>query len=188
MLLVIGLTGLASSGKSEVANYLVKKYGFKRLVFSDILREEAEKRNLLENKSYEEQKYIFSKLGEELRKGTGKWDILAEKLIEKIKFGNFERIVVDGFRSTEEADLFKKNFENFHLIFVDADEKIRFLRRKTQDPTVTIEKFRKRDKENIEIMGLGKVIKMADFRINNSDHSFENLYKRIDNLLEKINY
>ena len=28
MLFVIGLTGLASSGKGEVSNYLVEKYGF----------------------------------------------------------------------------------------------------------------------------------------------------------------
>ena len=101
MLFVVGLTGLASSGKGEVSSYMVEKYDFVKLVFSDVLREEAEKRNLLENKSYEEQKSILSKLGETLRKGSGRWDILAVKLVEKIKSGKFERVVVDGFRSVE---------------------------------------------------------------------------------------
>jgi len=188
MLLVIGLTGLASSGKDEFANYLVKKYKFIKLVFSDILKEVAEKGGLLKNKSYEEQKYVFSQLGEELREETGNWAILAEKLIEKIKSGNFEKIVVDGFRSVEEVNLFKKNFENFFLIFVDTDEKIRFARRKEEDPTIDIEEFRKRDQENIEVMGLGKVMGMADFTINNDKEGLENLQKEIDNLMKKISH
>jgi len=188
MLLVIGLTGLASSGKGEFADYLVKKYGFVKLVFSNVLREEAEKRNLLKNKSYEEQKDIFSKLGEQLRKESGKWDILAEKLVEKIKSRKFERIVVDGFRSVEEVNLFKKNFENFYLVFIDADEKIRFLRRKLEDSATTIENFRKRDKRDIENLGLGKVIEISDFTINNNEKGLEHLQKEIDNLMKKINY
>ncbi|NIM47068.1 MAG: AAA family ATPase [Candidatus Aenigmarchaeota archaeon] len=186
MLLVIGITGLASSGKGEFADYLVKKYGFTKLVFSDVLKEEAEKRNLLKNKNYEEQKNIFSKLGEKLRKESGKWDILAEKLVEKIKSENFEKVVIDGFRSAEEVNLFKKNFENFYLVFIDVDEKIRFFRRKREDPTASIEDFRKRDKRDIEELGLGKVIEMIDFTIKNDKEGLENLQKEIDGLMKKI--
>lgn len=188
MPLILGLTGLASSGKGEFSDYLVKKYRFVKLVFSDVVKEEAEKRNLLKNKSYEEQKYILSKLGEQLRKETGKWDILAERLIEKIKSKKFEKIVVDGFRSVEEVNLFKKNFENFHLVFIDTDEKIRFLRRKLEDPTTTIENLKARDKRDIEELGLEKVIEMADLKIYNNEEGIEHLHKKIDNLMEKINY
>ena len=183
MPLVIGLTGLAASGKGEVSNYLSNKYQFKKLVFSDVIKEEAEKRGLLENKNYEEQKYIFSKLGEQLREESGKWDILAERLVEKIKSNKFERSVVDGFRSVEEVNLFKKNFERFYLLFVDADEKIRFLRRKEQDPTTTIESLRKRDQENIEVIGLGKVMKMADFTIYNNEQGVKKLYRKVDDIV-----
>jgi dephospho-CoA kinase len=188
MLLVIGLTGLASCGKGEFADYLVNKYKFIKLVFSDILKEEAEKRNLLKNKNFEEQKNILSRLGKELRKETGKWEILAEKLVEKIKSGNLEKVVVDGFRSVEEVNLFKKNFQNFYLILIDADEKIRFLRRKLQDPETTIEDIKSRDKRDIEVLGLGKVIDMADFKINNNEQDLENLHKEIDEIMKKINY
>jgi len=188
MLLVIGLTGLASSGKGEFTDYLINKYKFKKLVFSDILKEEAKKRGLLENNNYEEQKDILSKFGKKLREKTGKWDILAEELIKKIKSGNLEKVVVDGFRSVEEVNLFKKNFENFYLVFIDADEKIRFSRRKLEDPTTNIENFKARDKRDIEKLGLGKVIEMADFTVNNNKQGLKNLYKEIDNLMKKINH
>ena len=186
MLLVIGLTGLASSGKGEVSSYLVSKYNFVRLVFSDVLREEAEKRNLLENKSYEEQKNVLSKLGEMLRKASGRWDILAVKLVEKIKSNNFDRVVVDGFRSPEEVTLFKENFEKFYLVFVETDEKIRYSRRKLEDPNINIADFRQRDKRDIEEIGVGKAIQMADFKINNNQKGLENLYEKVDELMKKI--
>ncbi len=186
MLLVVGLTGLASSGKGETSSYLVEKYGFTRLVFSDVLREEAEKRDLLTGKSYEEQKNILSKLGEMMRKASGRWDILAVKLVEKIKSNNFEKVVVDGFRSAEEVNLFRKNFEKFYLIFVEADEKIRFARRRLEDPNISINDLRQRDKRDVEELGLGKVVAMADFKINNDQQGLENLHKGIDELMKKI--
>jgi len=186
MLLVIGLTGLASSGKGTVSDYLVKKYNFVKLVFSDVVREEAERRNLLKDKTYEEQKFVLSKLGETLRKESGRWDILALKLVERIKSKNLERVVVDGFRAVEEVSLFKKNFENFYLVFVDADEKLRFLRRKLEDPTTSIENLISRDKRDTEELGLGKVIEMADFKIYNDKQGFEYLQKKVDNLMKKI--
>jgi dephospho-CoA kinase len=181
---VIGLTGLASCGKGTVSDYL-KKYGFIKLVFSDILKEEAERRGLLKNKTYEEQKKVFSELGDELRKESGKWYVLAEMLVKKIKSNNLEKVVVDGFRSVEEVEFFKKSFKNFYLIFVDADENTRFERRKLEDPNSKIENFRERDKIDIKEKGLGKVIKMADFKVNNNK-DINYVYKQTDEILEKI--
>ncbi len=185
MLLVIGLTGLASSGKGEVAKYL-EKNSFSKLVFSNVLKEEAEKRGLLKNRTYEEQKNIFSKLGDQLRRETGKWEILAEKLIEKIKSNNLEKVVVDGFRSVEEVNLFKKNFENFYLVYINADEEIRFKRRKLEDSNINIENFRARDKRDIEEKGLGKVIELADFTIDNNEEGLKHLHKKLNKFLERI--
>jgi len=188
MPLVVGLTGLASSGKGEVSTYLSTKYDFKKLVFSDVVREEARKRNLLiDTASSEQQKYILSRLGENMRKESGRWDILAEKLVEKIRAQEIERSVVDGFRSVEEVSLFRKNFERFYLVLVNADEGIRFLRRKAEDPVATIENLRKRDNENIEFMGLGKVMKMADFTIYNNEQGVGHLYQKVDELMQRIN-
>jgi dephospho-CoA kinase len=186
MLFVIGLTGLASSGKGETSKYLVEKYGFTRLVFSDILREEAEKRDLLKGKSYEEQKNILSKLGEIMRRVSGRWDILAVRLVEKINSGKFEKVVVDGFRSVEEVNLFKKSFEKFYLVFVEADEKIRFARRRLEDPNISLSDIRQRDKRDVDELGLGKVIGMTDFKINNDQQGLEHLHEKLDELMKKI--
>jgi dephospho-CoA kinase len=185
MPLVVGLTGLAGSGKGEVTAYLVRKHNFAKFVFSDILKEEARKRGLLENKSYEESKAVLSKLGGQLRKKSGKMEVLAEMLVEKIKAGNFDNVVVDGFRSLEEAQCFKKNFENFYLIFVDTDETIRFERRKKEDPEANIESFIERDKIDINEKGLGRVIDLADFKVDNN-RDVESLFEQVEKILEKI--
>ena len=185
MTIIIGLTGLAGSGKSEISKHLLEKHGFSKLVFSDILREEAAKRRLLEGKSYEEQKFALSKLGEVLRKESGRMDILAVKLVEKIVSGNYDNIIVDGFRSAEEVNLFRKNFDDFYLVLVETDENIRFNRRKMEDPSITIENIRSRDKRDIEELGLSKVIEMADFKVENND-SISSLHEEIDNIVEGI--
>jgi len=188
MPLVLGLTGLAGSGKGAVADYLDREYDFERYTFSHVLREEAEKRDLLKGLSYEQRKQVLSKLGEELRRETGRWDIVAEKTIEKMRLDRFENAVVDGFRSTEEVKLFKENFQRYYLVAVETAEEVRFARRKARDPTVTLEAFRKRDEENIKIMGLGNVMKMADYKIFNSEQGLGNLYRKVDGILEDINF
>ena len=185
MPLVIGLTGLAGSGKGEVASYLFKKHNFSKFVFSDILREEAEKRGLLKNKSYEQSKKVLSILGRELREKSGKMEVLAEMLVEKIKSDNLENVVVDGFRALEEVECFKKNFEKFYLIFVDTDETTRFERRKKEDPKADIESFIERDKIDINEKGLGRVIEIADFKVDNNEDK-ETLFGHIERILEKI--
>jgi dephospho-CoA kinase len=182
---VVGLTGLAGSGKGAASDYLVKKHKFVKLVFSDILKEEAKKRGLLENKNYEESKGILSKLGDQLRRESGKMEVLADMLVEKIKSTGLEKVVVDGFRAVEEVETFRNNFESFCLIFVDAEDSIRFQRRKKEDAEADIESFRQRDNRDINEKGLGKVVKMADFRVDNNS-SFEELFKQMDSIMEKI--
>ena len=77
--MIIGLTGRNGTGKTEVANYLKSK-GFELISLSDILREEARKRNM------DEKRDNLIKLGNEMRKKFGS-GILAIKAIEKIKKG-----------------------------------------------------------------------------------------------------
>ncbi|MBU3897160.1 MAG: AAA family ATPase [Nanoarchaeota archaeon] len=182
-MLIFGLTGLASSGKGEASNYLKSK-GFEKFVFSDILKIEAQKRGILTG-NYEEQKNILSKLGDELRKETGKMEVLAIMLVGEIKKRNLDKVIVDGFRALEEAETFRNNFSNFKLIFVDTPEKIRFERRKLEDPTIKFEEFLERDKRDIEKKGLGKVIKTCNITIENTG-SKEELYKKLDKIINQV--
>jgi len=183
---VLGLTGLAGCGKSTVANYLKQKYGFQFLVFSDVLREEAMRRGLLRpGLEMEQVKKVLADFGDAWRKETGKNEIIAEKLIEKIKSLNLQKVTVDGFRAPAEVELFGANFPKFKLIYVFAPADVRFKRRRLEDHTVTREAFDNRDKQDIEKKGLGKVIEMTNMELNNST-DYRSLFLQIDHVMKSV--
>lgn len=182
---VIGLTGLASSGKSTVANFMKGKWGFEYLVFSDVLKAEANRRGLLKGKDMESQKAVLSKFGDDWRKETGKNEIIAEKLIETISERGLQRVVVDGARAPAEIELFRRSFEQFYLLAIDAGQKVRFARRKVQDPAAKLEQIEARDKQDIENKGLDKVMTMADFMIDNNGDK-EKLFKQIESAVGPV--
>ena len=173
--MIIGLTGLAGCGKDTVARYLQERHGYKMLVFSDILVEEAKSRGM------EPTKMNLSILGDDLRKGMGN-AALAKKLLDKIDPEN--SYVISGFRSPEEVYSIQNEVIDFCLIFIDADKSTRFKRRRPEDPQAENEFF-ERDERDIENKGTGKVIEMADFTIVNNG-SVDELYKKTEELLAKI--
>lgn len=183
-MIVLGLTGFAGSGKSTVAAYL-KKYGFELLSFSDVLREEANKRGLLKDVPLEQQKMILSQFGNAWRAQTGKREIIAERLVEKIKTADFKKVIVDGFRSPEEVELFRARFDNFKLIYVTAEQFTRFERRQHEDSAASKEMFFRRDAMDMKEKGLGDVVQMADMTIKNNS-TFVVLFKQLDDLLAKL--
>ena len=71
------------------------------------------------------------------------------------------------------------------MIFVDTDETTRFERRKKEDPKADIESFIERDKIDINEKGLGRVIEIADFKVDNNEDK-ETLFGHIERILEKI--
>ncbi len=185
-MIVIGLVGLAGSGKSTMMNYLKEKYGYGGLTFSDAIKEEAKKRKLLkENANIEETKMILSNLGDVWRKETGKYEIVAEKLIEKIKEQKLKNVVVDGARSPAEIELFRKSFEKFYLIYVSTDFDVRFKRRLKDDPNARKENMQERDKNDIEKKGLQEVIEMADFVLDNNG-TLKDLQHQIDVIMGSL--
>ena len=186
--MIIGLAGPAGSGKSTISKYLYLKYNFYPITLSDILVEEALKRKGIEKnfrKDDEKVKNFLSKFGKELRKETGREEILAMKAVEKIRKLKLKKVCVDGFRCKREVEYFRKNFKDFYLISVKAEKEKRIERRKKLDPNFDIKDFEEREerfKRNLE-----EVLKLKDFEIENNS-TLENLYKKIDKLIEKINY
>lgn len=173
--MIIGLTGLAGCGKDTVAKHLQEKHGYKMLVFSDILVEEAKTRGM------EPTKMNLSVLGDELRKGMGN-AALAKKLLEKID--PQQSYVISGFRSPEEVYAIQNEVIDFCLVLVAAEKSARFKRRRPEDPQ-TEEEFFARDERDIVNKGMGKVLEMADFTIDNNG-SVNELCKKTDELLVKI--
>jgi dephospho-CoA kinase len=99
-----------------------------------------------------------------------------------MRLRKLNKVVVDGFRSVEEVNIFRKNFDNFKLIFIDATEENRFRRRKLEDPNADLESFRQRDQRDMKEKGLGKVTKTANIVIDNNE-AREELHKKLDKLI-----
>lgn len=174
--MILGITGLARSGKEAAAQFFIQK-GFTKVNISDFLKEE------LINQGKEPTKANMSLLGDELRKKYGK-DIMIKLLLNKIKGkGN---IVITGVRSPEELSYLKKEIGEFKLIAITASKEVRFQRRNEEDSNIP-EEFFARDERDIKNKGLDKVLTAADITIeNNTTVGF--LYQQLEKYLGNFKY
>jgi len=168
-MLIIALTGLARSGKDTAAKYISEKYGFRWFDFSrDVLAGELKNRGVALTKDN------MSSIGDELRKKYGQ-DILAQRLVEKIKKSGAKSAVVSGVRSPQEVYYLKSHSERFLMIKLIADPNKRIRRSDNAD-------ISSRDERDIKNKGLAKVLEMADATIENNG-TVEDLYRKIDDLI-----
>ncbi|MBS3107934.1 AAA family ATPase [Candidatus Woesearchaeota archaeon] len=175
--MIIGITGLARSGKDLVANYFVEKYKFIKLNMSDILRDE------LISKQLEPTKVNMSNLGNEWRKKYGA-DIIMIRVLEKAK--SFKDIVITGIRSPEEIYFLKKNAKEVHIISIESSKELRFKRKNELDPN-TKDKFFLRDENDMKNKGLDKAINLADRHIIN-DSTVHELFIKLDKLIKSLRH
>ncbi|MBW6451505.1 MAG: AAA family ATPase [DPANN group archaeon] len=175
MSIIIGVTGLARAGKDTMADYLVRKYNFKKFNMSDVISLELMKRGKQVTKEN------MSLLGDQMRKEFGN-DIIIIKTLEKCK--NFDNTIITGFRSPEEVSEMRYRSNNFFLFSINAEKEIRFSRRTDIDPQTESEFF-ERDTRDIDNKGLGRVIESADISIDNNS-TFEKLDEQIDKNLKHI--
>jgi len=171
------VVGLARSGKDTFADYLVEKYGFSKLVFSDMLAEELEKRG---EKATKEN---MSRLGDELRREEG-MDAVAKRLVEKAGKIKNEKLVLVGPRSVEEVNYVKKALGKAVVVETYAKDTSRFGRRGETDPQSETGFFG-RDKGDIDRKGLGEVLKMTD-RIVENNKDLRSFHMKIDRLMELL--
>ncbi len=185
--MIIGLTGKNAAGKGEVANYLKTK-GFIYYSLSDILREEATKRDIKHSRDN------LINLGNELRKKFGS-AYLAQQINKKIKnqlkMNKKQNLVVDSIRSPYEAKELMKN-KDFLLIGIDAPIELRFERLRKRNrlgDAKTLEEFKKQEqRENLRNKAnqqLNETFKLAEKIIIN-DGTLNALHKKIGKLLTEI--
>jgi len=161
--LVVGLVGMPGSGKSVVVE-TAQARGFDVVVMGDVVREETRKRGLELNP----QNIGIVML--DLRKTNGV-DVIAEKCVPYIEQTKGDKVIVDGLRSLDEAEVFKKHFPSFSLIAVHASPETRFNRlnrRQRSDDPDEWEVFHERDLRELSV-GLGNAIAMAEYIIINED-------------------
>jgi len=111
--------------------------------------------------------------------------VVAKKCIPKIVSANTDVVLVDGIRSLNEIQEFKKSFPQFVLIAVHSSPETRFgrlFRRKRSDDPSEWEVFLERDLRELSV-GQGNVIAMADYMIVN-EGTLDEYRAKIQEVLE----
>jgi len=175
--IIIGLVGQIASGKGTVAEYLEKNHKAATFRFSTILRD------VLNRLHVEISRENLQDLSTILRQRFGE-DLLAKVMAGDVENNDNKIVVVDGIRRM--ADIkYLKELENFKLLSVVADPKIRYERLLTRsensgDNQKTFEEFLA-DQQKEADAEIPKVMENANVVISN-DGNFENLYQQIDKL------
>ncbi|MFP4403327.1 MAG: AAA family ATPase [Nanoarchaeota archaeon] len=177
---IFGLTGLNASGKSTLGKHLENK-GFAFISLSDFLRKE------LDNKNIEKTRDNLINIGNELRNkhGSGVLGLKAREYINSLD-NNF---VIDSIRNPSEI-LELQKLENFKLIFVKSDPKVRYdraIKRNRNENFSTFEEFLAKEKlemsDNKNSQQLHKCIEMANITIENNE-TIDKFIEKIDELIE----
>jgi dephospho-CoA kinase len=177
--LVIGLAGMPGAGKSVVVN-VAKASGFGIVVMGDAVREEAQRRHL------EPSPENLGKIMLELRQKEGN-NVMAKRCIPKIENSKENKIIVDGIRSLNEVEEFKKHFPKFTLIAIQASPATRFKRlycRQRSDDPANWEIFQERDRRESNV-GLEQAITAAENIIINEEE-LSIVKKKIKEVLRKV--
>lgn len=178
--MILGITGLSTSGKDTAANYLVSK-GFEHVSLSAILRAQARKQKIGMSRE------SLIKFGTEIKEKEGH-AILAKKALAQINIK--KNTLITSIRHPLEVKYFKSLLPNFKLIVVEANPKIRYQRAverdRSGDAIGSYQEFLKA--EAIE-RGKGggqefdEVFKLSDETIHNNG-SLAELYNQLDRLIK----
>ncbi|MGC9148766.1 MAG: AAA family ATPase [Sulfolobales archaeon] len=178
-ILVAGMPGSGKGLFTEVA----ESCGLSVFIMGDVVREEVIRRGLEIN--YETSGLISAKLREEL--GSEAIAVLTHKKICLSKdLSNY--IVIEGVRSIEEVNYFKRIFEKIYLVAIHSSPNTRFRRirlRGREDDPKAWEDFVARDLRELSF-GLGSVIALADYILINEEIDAETFKRSVISLLEKI--
>lgn len=127
--LVIGIVGNQLSGKGTAAKFFVEKFKVKHFRFSAILDQVLGVLGLEITRENEQE------LGKLLREIFGE-EALSQALIDSVKKSHADVVVVEGFRKMGELTLFKKEIENFKLIFIHTSPEVAHRRLQTRTEKV----------------------------------------------------
>ncbi len=176
---VVAIVGMPGSGKSTASD-CARKMELDIIVMGDVVREETSKRGL------EPTPENIGKTMLNLRKEEGP-GIIARKCREKILKAKSETVIVEGIRSLDEVEEFKKSFSNFKLVAIHTSPKIRFQRlhsRGRSDDPESRKIFSERDNRELKV-GIGSAIAMAD-RVIINEGSLNEFKLEVYKLLEEI--
>ena len=177
--IVIALAGMPGSGKSLVVD-AARESGYDAVLMGDAIREEARKRGV------EPDAKNIGNIMLELRQIEGKTAV-ARRCIPRILGAARQKVIVDGIRSLDEVEEFKKCFSQLALMAVHSSPETRFTRlfhRRRSDDAADWEVFHGRDVRELSI-GLGAAIAMAEYVVVNEE-PMEVVKRRVRETLGKV--
>lgn len=181
MKIILGLAGEIASGKGTFAKYIVENKNGSSHRFSTMLRDVAQRMYLEENREN------LQKISTMLRDNFGS-DILSKTIYHDVDNDSHEIIAIDGVRRFGDIEFLKK-LNGFKLVYIEADMEKRFERitqrgENADDNSKTLKEFKK-DHEKEAESEIRDLKEKADFVVDNNG-SFEDLYKQIDDIVNKI--
>ena len=175
---VIAIVGMPGSGKSTASD-CAKEMELVIIVMGDVVREEVSKRGL------EPTPDNIGRIMLSLRKEEG-LGVIAKRCCEKILKAKSETVIVEGIRSLDEVEEFKKSFSNFKIVAIHTSPETRFQRlhnRGRSDDPESRKIFLERDNRELKV-GIGSAIAMAD-RVIVNEGSFNEFKSEVYKLFKE---
>ncbi|HOZ36676.1 MAG TPA: AAA family ATPase [bacterium] len=181
--MIIGITGTLGAGKGTIVEYLKSK-GFKHYSARDFITQEIVRRGMPVNRD------SMVEIGNDLRAKNGASYVL-EELYKRAVVGGGD-CILESIRTVGEVEALRKK-NNFYLLAVDADPKLRYKRivvRGSSTDRISFEDFVANEKRECESedpakQNLTKCIALADFKLENNG-TVEELNKQVEEVLAKI--
>ncbi len=178
--LIIGIVGENAAGKTTATEYLKKKFNAVTFRFSDMLYD------VLKRMYIEPNRGNLQLISTTLRQNFGD-DIMSKVIAQDAKNSTSDIIITEGVRRPSDVP-YLKELSNFVLIYIKADERVRFSRlanrgEKPDDATKTWEEFAKESLQESEQQILA-IAQTANFTVDNNG-TIENTYKQLDKMVSK---
>ncbi len=170
---------MPGAGKSTFAE-VAKDMGFEVINMGDAVREETLRQNL---------ELTDANLGSvmlAIRKKYGE-SAVAQLCIENIERSNSNLFVIDGLRSVQEIDAFKK-VGNIKVLSIQASPGTRYkflTSRRRKDAPIDERTFTERDARELKV-GIGGAIALADHVIVNNGITIDEFKKRSLEFLRRV--
>ena len=180
--IIFGITGTIGAGKGTIVDYLMKEKGFKHFSVRSFLTEEIKKRGMEINRD------SMVAVANDLRTKYSPAYIVEELYKQSLVVDT--DCVIESIRAVGEVNALRGK-QNFFLLAVDADKKVRYeriLARSSETDQVSFEEFAKQEDREMTStdptkQNLSECIKMADFRLINNG-SFQDIYGQVDKIIQ----
>ncbi|HEU5005048.1 MAG TPA: AAA family ATPase [Candidatus Saccharimonadales bacterium] len=183
---LIGISGTNGSGKDTLGQILAEDYDWLFVSVSDLLRDEARRRNLpIERQN-------LRKISAEWRREFG-LGILMDKAVEVFKAtdGKYAGLVISNLRNAGEADEIHQL--GGKVVWVDADPKLRYQRvssrSRSAEDQKTFDQFLKEEEDEMHEGGDAATLSMSavkaksDIFLTNNDNDLEGFKLQIKSTL-----